>query len=79
MQSALKSLSTQLSGAQVGITVTNLTIGFIAQPSIATLVEGPLTSAALSEGAVTTVSVIHALVLATGLTMIFGQLGAEET
>ena len=74
VQSALKSLSTQLSGAQVGITVTNLTIGFIAQPSIATLVEGPLTNAGLSEGAVITVSVIIALVLATGLTMIFGEL-----
>ena len=69
-----KTLSTQLSGAQVGITVTNLAIGFIAQPSIATLVEGPLTSAGLSEGAVLTVSVMLALVLATGLTMIFGEL-----
>ncbi len=74
VQSALKSLSTQLSGAQVGITVTNLTIGFIAQPSIATLIEGPLTGIGLSEGAVVTVSVIVALVLATGLTMIFGEL-----
>lgn len=71
---ALKSLSTQLSGAQVGITITNLTIGFIAQPSIAALVEGPLTGAGLSEGAAVTVSVILALVLATGLTMIFGEL-----
>ena len=74
VQSALRTLSTQLSGAQVGITVTNLAIGFIAQPSIATLVEGPLTSAGLPEGAVLTVSVILALVLATGLTMIFGEL-----
>ena len=74
VQSALKSLSTQLSGAQVGITVTNLTIGFIAQPSIATLVEEPLTSLGLSEAAAVTVSVVLALVLATGLTMIFGEL-----
>jgi CBS domain containing-hemolysin-like protein len=74
VQSALKSLSTQLSGAQVGITVTNLTIGFIAQPSIATLVEGPLTGLGLSEGAAVTVSIVLALVLATGLTMIFGEL-----
>ena len=29
---ALSSLSTQLSGAQVGITVTNLAIGFLAEP-----------------------------------------------
>ena len=38
VQKALKSLSTQLSGAQVGITVTNLAIGFLAEPAIATLV-----------------------------------------
>ena len=71
---ALRTLSTQLSGAQVGITVTNLAIGFIAQPSIATLVEGPLTGIGLSEGAAVTVSIVLALVLATGLTMIFGEL-----
>ncbi len=34
MQPALRSLSTQLSGAQVGITVTNLGIGFLAEPAI---------------------------------------------
>ena len=35
VQTALKSLSTQLSGAQVGITLTNLVIGFLAEPAIA--------------------------------------------
>ena len=34
---ALRTLSTQLSGAQVGITVTNLAIGFLAEPAIAEL------------------------------------------
>ena len=42
VQSALRSLSTQLSGAQVGITVTNLAIGFLAEPAIAELIRGPL-------------------------------------
>ena len=36
---ALKTLSTQLSSAQVGITVTNLAIGFLAEPAIAQLIE----------------------------------------
>ena len=35
VQAALRSLSTQLSGAQVGITVTNLAIGYLAEPAIA--------------------------------------------
>ena len=42
VQRALRSLSTQLSGAQVGITVTNLAIGYLAEPAIAELIDGPL-------------------------------------
>ena len=34
---ALTSLSTQLSGAQLGITITNLAIGFLAEPAIGRL------------------------------------------
>ncbi len=71
---ALRSLSTQLSAAQVGITVTNLSIGFLAEPSIARLVDGPLESAGLPEGAVDGASLVIALVLATGVTMVFGEL-----
>jgi CBS domain containing-hemolysin-like protein len=47
VQRALRSLSTQLSGAQVGITVTNLAIGFLAEPAIARLIDGPLEAAGL--------------------------------
>ncbi len=39
---ALSSLSTQLSGAQLGITVTSLVVGFIAEPSLATLLRPAL-------------------------------------
>jgi len=38
----LRRLSTYLSGAQLGITVTSLAIGLVAEPSLATLLEGPL-------------------------------------
>lgn len=72
--SALRSLSTQLSGAQLGITVTNLAIGFLAEPSIANLVDGPLEGLGLGSGAATAVSVTLALVLSTALTMVFGEL-----
>ena len=36
---ALRSLSTQLSGAQIGVTLTNLIIGFLAEPAIASLIQ----------------------------------------
>ncbi|MGY1823362.1 hemolysin family protein [Geodermatophilus sp. SYSU D00079] len=71
---AMQTLSTQLSGAQLGITVTNLAIGFVAEPSIAALLQGPLASVGLSGGAARSVSITLALVLATALTMVFGEL-----
>ncbi|MDT9592400.1 hemolysin family protein [Nocardioides zeae] len=74
VQNALRSLSTQLSGAQVGITVTNLAIGFLAEPAIAQLLRGPLTAAGMPDGAVTPVSVALGLVIGTALTMVFGEL-----
>lgn len=74
LQSALKSLSTQLSGAQVGITITNLAIGFLAEPAISDLIDGPLGSVGVPEGAVTPLAASIGLVLGTVLTMIFGEL-----
>jgi CBS domain containing-hemolysin-like protein len=71
---ALRSLSTQLSGAQLGITVTNLAIGFVAEPSLAALLRDPLESAGLSGSGARSISVVLALVLATALTMVFGEL-----
>ena len=74
VQKALRSLSTQLSGAQVGITVTNLTIGFLAEPAIARLIDGPLASAGLPDAAVHPVAIGIALSASTVLTMLFGEL-----
>lgn len=74
VQKALRSLSTQLSGAQVGITVTNLAIGFLAEPAIAALLRGPLTAAGLAERAVPGVALGLGITLATVLTMVFGEL-----
>ncbi|UJA19471.1 HlyC/CorC family transporter [Thermoleophilia bacterium SCSIO 60948] len=71
---ALKSLSTQLSGAQVGITVTNLVIGYMSEPAIASLIDGPLESLGVPDGAVTGVALTIALIIATLVTMLFGEL-----
>ncbi|GLZ45508.1 membrane protein [Actinomycetospora sp. NBRC 106375] len=72
--SALRSLSTQLSAAQLGITVTNLAIGFLAEPAIAAVLAEPLQSLGLSADGASAVSLIVALVLSTAVTMIFGEL-----
>ncbi len=71
---ALKSLSTQLSSAQVGITVTNLAIGFLAEPAISALIEDPLRSAGLPDGAVTPTALALGITIATFATMILGEL-----
>jgi len=71
---ALRTLSTQLSGAQLGITVTNLAIGFLAEPAVARLIDGPIEGLGLSDTAAKGVSVTIALVLATAITMVFGEL-----
>ncbi len=74
VQRALRALSTQLSGAQVGITITNLAIGFLAEPAIARLIDGPLIAAGVPERQVPGIAVGTGLVLATGVTMILGEL-----
>lgn len=74
LQRALRSLSTQLSGAQVGITVTNLGIGFLAEPAIAQLLRDPLTALGVADGAVGPVAVTLGLVISTVLTMLIGEL-----
>ena len=74
VQTALKSLSTQLSGAQVGITITNLAIGFLAEPSLARLLTGPLGAVGIEGGAARAVGVAIAMAVSTTLTMVFGEL-----
>lgn len=74
VQSALKTLSTQLSGAQVGITVTNLAIGFLAEPAIADLIESPLGRLGVPESMVSPVALGLGLVIGTVVTMIFGEM-----
>jgi CBS domain containing-hemolysin-like protein len=74
LQKALRSLSTQLSGAQVGITVTNLAIGFLAEPAVSDIIDGPLDRLGVPGGAVTPIAAATGLLFGTVITMIFGEL-----
>ncbi|WP_406328250.1 hemolysin family protein [Streptomyces sp. NBC_00203] len=64
---AVRNLTFQLSGAQLGITVTNLVVGMLSEASIAKLIAGPLESIGVSPSASRSV----ALVIGTGLSTVF--------
>ncbi|WP_159618572.1 hemolysin family protein [Arthrobacter zhaoguopingii] len=70
----LKSLSTQLSSCQIGITLTTLLTGYVMEPSVGRLLQGPLASLGLSGGVASSASLIIAIALATLLSMLLGEL-----
>ena len=70
----LKSLSTQLSSCQLGITLTTLLTGYVMEPSVGRLLRAPLVAVGLPDVAVESVSLILAMVLATLLSMLLGEL-----
>ncbi|CAM5268499.1 HlyC/CorC family transporter OS=Streptomyces tendae OX=1932 GN=F3L20_21930 PE=4 SV=1 [Streptomyces tendae] len=70
---AVRSLTLQLSGAQLGITVTSLVIGMLAEPSIAALLRGPLTAIGLG-GAASTVATLLGVIVSTVVLMVVGEL-----
>ncbi|MFI1886423.1 hemolysin family protein [Streptomyces jumonjinensis] len=71
---ALRELSFQLSGTQLGITVTSLVVGMLAQPALARLLHGPLTATGLPEGAVPGIAVVIGILLASAVQMVIGEL-----
>ncbi|GGT42746.1 membrane protein [Streptomyces kurssanovii] len=71
---ALRELSFQLSGTQLGITITSLVVGMLAQPALAGLLGGPLTATGLPEGAVPGVAVVIGMLLASAVQMVIGEL-----
>ncbi|MFC4610986.1 hemolysin family protein [Streptomyces maoxianensis] len=71
---ALRELSFQLSGTQLGITITSLVVGMLAEPAMARLLDGPLAATGLPEGAVTGVAVAIGMLLASAVQMVIGEL-----
>lgn len=71
---AHRSLSFQLSGAQLGITITTLITGYIAEPVLATLFAPVLEAMRIPDGVADGVSLALALIIATSLSMVLGEL-----
>jgi CBS domain containing-hemolysin-like protein len=67
-------LSFQLSGAQLGITLTTLAVGYLAEPAIAGLLEPVLAKIGLSQSVAEVIGYVIALLLATTLSVVFGEL-----
>jgi CBS domain containing-hemolysin-like protein len=70
---AARRLTFQLSGAQLGITVTSLVIGMLAEPSLAALLRGPLEATGLG-GATGPVATVLGVALSTVVLMVIGEL-----
>ena len=71
---ALKRTSTHLSGAQLGITITTMLTGFLAEPSLAKLLEPQLAFLDLSQETVHATALTLALILATLFSTLIGEL-----
>jgi CBS domain containing-hemolysin-like protein len=71
---ALRVTSTHLSSAQLGITITTLLTGYTMEPAISSLLGAPLRAAGLPDGAVAPIGTVAGVLIATLLSMIFGEL-----
>ncbi len=74
VQHAHQNLSFQLSGSQLGITVTTLATGYVAEPAIASLFRPALDAVGLPAAVAATTATVLSLLLATTLSMVFGEL-----
>ncbi|WP_093356588.1 hemolysin family protein [Saccharopolyspora kobensis] len=74
VQKAHRSLSFQLSGAQVAITLTTLVTGYVAEPLIGELIRPVLLAVGVPVSAAGAVSLALAILLATTLSMVFGEM-----
>ncbi|MDQ3785349.1 MAG: hemolysin family protein [Actinomycetota bacterium] len=71
---ALKDLSFELSGCQLGITVTSLLVGFIIEPTVGEAMTPPLVGLGLPESSASGLSIALALGLATAAQMVLGEM-----
>lgn len=74
VQKAHRTLSFQLSGAQLGISITTLATGYLAEPVVARLLRAPLSAVGLPDSMLDGVALALALLIATSVSMVFGEL-----
>ena len=71
---ALSELSTQLSGAQVGITATTILLGYTTQPALARLLATGLGATPVTDAVAAGLAAVLSLLLVNGFSMLFGEL-----
>ncbi|MEU0685852.1 hemolysin family protein [Streptomyces uncialis] len=71
-------LSFMLSGAQLGITVTGLIVGFLTGPSVSAVLKPLVSGIGVPDGAVDGISVALAFVVATVIQMVLGELAPKN-
>lgn len=74
IQRAHRTLSFQLSGAQLGISITTLATGYLAEPVLARWLRPGLAALGVPGGAAEGLALFLALLVATSLSMVFGEL-----
>lgn len=74
VQRALRQLATELSGAQVGITLTTVLLGYTMQAALANIFARGLAQTALAEAAAAAIAVVISLVVVNTFSMLFGEL-----
>lgn len=74
----LERLSFMLSGAQLGITVTGLVVGFLAEPALAELLRPLLSGVGIPDAAVSGIALFLAFALATVIQMVLGELAPKN-
>lgn len=73
IQGGLRQLSFHLSGAQLGITVSSLLLGLVAEPALGSLIEPLLEGIGVSPATIPAIVVAFALSLGTALQLVFGE------
>jgi CBS domain containing-hemolysin-like protein len=74
VRAGLRRLSTELSSAQVGITITTILLGYTAQPALLSVFEEWLGRTALTQGVSVVLAGVLSLVVVNGFSMLFGEL-----
>src|SRR5882757_1746793 len=70
----VRTLTVQLSGAQLGITASGLIIGMLAESSVAKLLRGPLRAAGLPRSGASSLALVLGTAVSTMALMVIGEL-----
>ncbi|MEX0698765.1 MAG: hemolysin family protein [Acidimicrobiia bacterium] len=75
---AMKHLSLTLAGAQIGITIATLLLGFVAEPSVASLLEVLLGWLPIPDNLLHTIALVVALLIVVFLHMVIGEMAPKN-